>query len=666
MEYNIDEKFKEIFPKLDYNLTGIQKDSIQKVVVERKNTLAIIPTGGGKSAIYWLSGKILGGITLVISPLISLMEEQSEKLNENNCTTFMLHGQENVKEQYSKLIDLANKNYSPDFIFVSPERLATDGMIEYCLKKRKKDIKLIVIDEVHCVSQWGDSFRPFYKRINSFINDAFENEKEKPRILALTATLNPKEIKDICSEFDINSKDIIRAETLIRKEINLQIFKFNKEDEKEEKLWELCKLHKGEKILVYVYKKYYGRGVEDLAQKAEERGLNSICFHGDMSAEERKDIIKRYKNNEIDIVFATNAFGMGIDISDIRVVIHYMIPESIEQYYQEIGRAARDAKQGGTAIAYLLYSNKNVDVKKEFFINSSYPKPEKLIETYKKITNGKSGINTLFYFQDEDIQECLQYYLNIGLIEIVGKGFSDFKFIQNCEDEYINNVLAKSPIKTIKLVLKNNPDIEPKELIERTYEAIIADKIKLSKLPDKILLINVKEPEINEEKLKQILQDIEEKKKYRNDLLDYFVSRLENDLSSIQLHQEIARYLGVDKHQLNKIYTTSKGDLVRSKSEVIIANLLYEHHIKYNYEEKLFYSDTKWIEPDFTIYLKDGTKIYWEHLGLIGTEEYDNRWMEKLEIYENNFPGRLRKTYESGALTDASLKIIKEIKSMEE
>ena len=664
MEYNIDEKFKEIFPKLNYNLTEIQKDSIQKVVLERKNTLAIIPTGGGKSAIYWFSGKILGGITIVISPLISLMEEQAEKLNENNCTTFMLHGQGNTKEQHAKLIELANKNYTPDFIFISPERLATDGMIEYCLKKRSENIKLIVIDEVHCVSQWGDSFRPFYKTISSSINDIFKNEK--PRILALTATLNPKEIKDICTEFDINFKDIIRAKNLIRKEINLQIFKFNKEDEKEEKLWKLCQLHKGEKILVYVYKKDYRRGVEDLARKAKKRRLNSICFHGDMSAEERKNIIKRYKNNEIDIVFATNAFGMGIDISDIRIVIHYMIPESIEQYYQEIGRAARDAKQGGTAIAYLLYSNKNVDVKKKFFIDSSYPKPEKLIETYKKITNSKSGINTLFYFQDDDIRECLQYYLNAGLIEIICKGFSDFKFVQDCEDEYINNVLEKSPIKTIKLVLKNNPDIKPKELIEKTYEAIIEDRIKLSKLPDKILLINVKEPEITEEKLRQILQEIEEKKKYRNNLLDYFVSLLENNLSSIQLHQEIARYLGVDKHQLNKIYTTSKGDLVRSKSEVIIANLLYEHHIEYNYEEKLFYSDTKWIEPDFTIHLKDGTKIYWEHLGLIGTEEYDNRWMEKLEIYESNFPGRLRKTYESGALTDASLKIINEIKLMEE
>ncbi|MGN1301456.1 MAG: RecQ family ATP-dependent DNA helicase [Clostridia bacterium] len=664
MEINVQEKLIEIFPKLQFELSDMQKKSIENVVVKEKNTLSILPTGGGKSLIYWLSGKILNGITIVVSPLIALMEEQAEKLEKNNCVTFLLHGQGNLKEQNSNLIKIAKGKFTPDFIFISPERLATDGMLEYCLKQRSCDIKLIVIDEVHCVSQWGESFRPFYKRINDFINNIFENNSEKAKILALTATINPKEINDICNEFKIETKDVIRDEALIRKEITLNISKFIKEDDKEEKLWNLFKLHRGEKILVYVYRKFYKRGVEELSKKANEMGFNSVYFHGDMQAEERKDIIDKYKKNEIDIVFATNAFGMGIDIEDIRVVIHYMIPETIEQYYQEIGRAARDANKGGTARAYLLYSNKNIEVKRQYFIDASYPNKEELIETYNEISNNKVGINTLKYFENDKIRECFPYFLEAGLIDIVCKGFSDFKNVEKIEDEYINDILKKTPMPIMQIVLSRNPEVNPKELVERFYEDIITGKIKLTKQQDKLLIINVKVAELTESKLNEILEGIEKKKEYRNNLLNYFVALLESNLNSIQLHQEIAKYLGVNKHQLNKIYTTSKGDLVRSKSEVIIANLLYEHNIRYEYEEKLFYNNKNHIEPDFTIYLNNGEKLYWEHLGMIGQEEYDKRWLEKLDIYEKYFAGKLKVTYESAALTDATLKLVKEIKEM--
>ncbi len=345
---NIDEAFKNNFPKLaqkfeenQFAIKEFQKTVISNVI-ERGNTLCIMPTGGGKSLIYWMSGILSGGITIVISPLISLIDEQSEKIAEQGFEVLTIHGGMDSAKQAKVLTDFANKIINPKFIFVSPEKIATDGLFEYCIRERKKEITLLAIDEVHCVSQWGTSFRPFYKRIPVFLDCLYDDSEDKPKILALTATLNPKEVVDICIEFKIDKSNIIRDNLLMRSEISLKVLQFSNENEKEDKLWDIIKIHKNEKILIYVYRIGSERGVEKLADKANEKGYKSVCFHGEMTAKERKEIIDRYKNNEINVIFATNAFGMGIDIPDIRVVIHFMIPESVEQYYQEVGRAARD------------------------------------------------------------------------------------------------------------------------------------------------------------------------------------------------------------------------------------------------------------------------------------------------------------------------------------
>ena len=199
---NIDLEFNNHFPVLskefeenNYALKDFQKRVITNVV-EKDNTLCIMPTGGGKSLIYWLSGVLMGGITIVISPLIALIDEQTEKIRNQGFDVLSIHGGMSSSKQEETLIDFANGKLTPKFIFVSPEKIATDGLFEYCLKKRKDEIKLLVIDEVHCVSQWGTSFRPFYKRIPDFLERIYENSEDKPRTLALTATLNPKEVVD--------------------------------------------------------------------------------------------------------------------------------------------------------------------------------------------------------------------------------------------------------------------------------------------------------------------------------------------------------------------------------------------------------------------------------------------------------------------------------------
>lgn len=641
--HNLDDNFKSWFPKCNYALSNLQKKAIANVL-DNGNTLCIMPTGSGKSTVYWMTGLELDGITIVVSPLTALISEQAEKIAEHGYDVLAIYGGIPVTKQVKLLKDVANGTLTPKFIFLSPEKLATDGFLEHCLKQRRSDIKLLVIDEVHCVSQWGISFRPFYKRIPAFMDFIFGADNWA-KVLALTATLNPKEIVDICNSFKIEKHNIIKQDLLMRSEIQLHVKKFVTEDEKEEKFWSLINIHQNEKILVYVYRKYSKRGVEDLCREAIERGYKATFFHGDMDSTDRSKIITQFKQNEVNIVFATNAFGMGIDIPDIDVVIHFMIPESVEQYYQEVGRAARN---GRGANAYLLYSNKNIDVKRRYFIDQSFPTEEKLREVYKKVAT-KVGYTPLPYFEDEEIQQCLPYYLESGLIAIKCKGFADMKSVSDIKNptlaQYFDSTKTKAFVRTLKV---NN--IEPYNLSSLVYEEWRCDRLKVSKPLDRRLILDVKRADIDDATMAVMLADINDKKAYKHELLDYFVYVLENTSGSLELHQEIAKYLGTEKHFLNRIYKTLDGNTVRSKSEVIICNMLYHAGIPYKYEEKLFYAPGKWIEPDFTIEI-DGKTYYWEHVGMLGCESYDLRWAQKLSIYRKYYPDQLIKTYENGNLS---------------
>ena len=192
----IDKTFSVHFSEVGPEVRPIQRKVI-RAILDGHNTLALMPTGSGKSLCYWVAGKALGGITLVISPLTALIDEQSQKLTGHGCRVFTLHSGINTREQYKELTALYQQQERPDFIFLSPERLATDGFLEYVLKSIRKQIKLVVVDEAHCISQWGLDFRPFYKEIPHSL-DAIFQETERPTVLCLTATLNPKDREQIC------------------------------------------------------------------------------------------------------------------------------------------------------------------------------------------------------------------------------------------------------------------------------------------------------------------------------------------------------------------------------------------------------------------------------------------------------------------------------------
>lgn len=654
----IQKKFEQLFPAeaKKYPLKPFQCEVINNVIANG-NTLCIMPTGGGKSLIYYLSGLLCGGVTIVVSPLIALIGDQELKLRELGYNTLSLHSGVSSEKQLELLKKFAQREINPRFIFVSPEKLATDGFFEYCIRYRKDDIKLVTIDEVHCVSQWGLQFRPFYKDIPIFLTKVFGNCI--PKVLALTATLNPKELTDIIDSFHIGRKNILRDRSFMRSEITLKIIKCVDENQKEEKLWELLKIHKNEKILVYVYRVHGKRCVEDISHKANiEHGAKSAYFHGEMSAKKRQEVIEKFKRDDVNIVFATNAFGMGIDIKDIRVVIHFMLPESLEQYYQEVGRAARDKK---AANAYFLYSEKNIDIKRNFFIDKSFPSRQMLEDVFSRIFKPQKGLQTLDYFDDEDTAKCLQYYITVGLVRIVAKGFGHIKELTCISNAELKQVFDSTKTKLlITSMKKSGKRID--EIINLVYSAIVRNEASIVKL-DKSLVVDVIESELSNNDLDLIEYDIEIKKKYKYDLLDYFIYVINNSENSIELHQEIGRYLGADKESLERIYPTEKGDLVRSKSEVIIANQLFYSGLEYEYEKELKHSNGS-MRPDFTVKTPSGNIYYWEHLGMLGTDEYDKTWLYKKEIYDNQFRGKLKITYEGITINNSVMQLINDLKEL--
>lgn len=659
MTTNAVEVFEKEFPALSsqFSLKPFQEKVINQVI-SNGSTLAVMPTGGGKSLIYWISAKALKGTCLVVSPLIALIDEQAEKLTAEGCNVLAIHGGMGASEQMKQLKAFAKGETNPDFIFVSPERMATDGFFEYCISLQKDKIKLVVIDEVHCISQWGFDFRPFYKHIPVFLNSVFSNHR--PKVLGLTATINPRELIDITNDFQIDKKSILKDDVLLRFDIDLKVEKLTNEEEKRERLWEIIEDHKDEKVLVYLYRKYHKGGVEDLCEIASQKGLTALSFHGDMTSSERQRIISEYRDGATNLVFATNAFGMGIDIPNIRVVIHFMLPESIEQYYQEIGRAGRDQKG---ATAYMLYSNKNVQVRKTHFIDKSFPKENEVIELFTKATNNEVGKKTLQYFAEEDLQTTLPYFLNCNAISIDGKGFTSLKVFKTNTNSRLKSIVESSRTGMVIPVLAKpeNQNLSCKDFFNISYKALVDDQATLSKNLDKCLIINATETELTADQLDNIIKETARKREYKHNLLDFLVYLLDNFDGSNSLHQEIGRYLGVNKHLLSKIHKTESGIWVRSKSEVIIANILYRSNIDFQYEEKLYYTNTQWKEPDFTI-RHNGKTWYWEHLGLLGDEQYNENWQEKKQIFkELGVFDSVITTTESAVLSDKANDLIKKI-----
>ena len=342
----------------------LQEDIILSIL-NGKDTLALMPTGGGKSLCYQVPALYLEGLCLVISPLIALMKDQVENLRKKNITAYAIYAGMNRKDVINTLTVAANSNCK--FLYVSPERLETTLFKEYL---PSLPINLIAVDEAHCISQWGYDFRPPYLRIA-----ALRKDLPKIPVLALTASATPDIQKDICDKIEFKSHQVFQ-QSFDRPNLSYSVFK---EDASIAKLIDILQKVKGSSI-VYCRSR---RKTQEVALELKAQKINAEFYHAGLSAEERGTRQESWKNNQLQVIVCTNAFGMGIDKPDVRTVIHLGIPDCLENYYQEAGRAGRDGKK---SYAVLLYNQNELNELREQ-VEKRFPTVEEIKNVYQAIAN---------------------------------------------------------------------------------------------------------------------------------------------------------------------------------------------------------------------------------------------------------------------------------------
>ena len=342
------------------------QEEIVDSVIYGHDTFAVLPTGGGKSICFQVPGLALEGLTIVVSPLIALMQDQVNNLNEKGIKSIMVASSMSYRE-----IDIALDNVrfgSVSFLYTSPERLKSSLFIE---RFKQMNISLIVVDEAHCVSEWGHDFRPSYRDIK----DLREYHPEAP-IIALTASATPEVQDDIIQQLELKEPKLFKG-SVTRDNI---AYKVVATENKKAAILEFCNLNRKDSGIVYCQTR---KSVKDVVRQLRTQNISAGMYHGGMTNEDRTYMLDLWMNNQINVMVATNAFGMGIDKPDVRFVLHYEIPNNLEAYYQEAGRAGRD---GSHAQAIALWERSDIQLMHDKLLQK-YPAPDRIREIYNAICN---------------------------------------------------------------------------------------------------------------------------------------------------------------------------------------------------------------------------------------------------------------------------------------
>jgi ATP-dependent DNA helicase RecQ len=351
-----------------FNLEGFRpgQEAVIHSIMNGRDTLAIMPTGAGKSLCYQLPALHLPGMTVVVSPLIALMKDQVDKLNDLGVNASQLNSALSHREQAETLNGLAEEH--PEFLLTTPERLADPEFLKALAAKK---IDLFVIDEAHCISQWGHDFRPAYLDLSNAIA-----QLGHPPVLALTATASPDVAADIVQQLHLRDANVIRT-GIYRPNLYYEVAPVEDEVDRVRLIFETLASTSGSGI-VYTATVLQA---DELTEVLRAAGENVERYHGRMRANDRHDVQERFMRGEVRVIIATNAFGMGIDKPDLRFVVHYNMPGSLDAYYQESGRAGRD----GDAARCLLLYQRNDKRTHVFFMAGRYPRFNDIAAVYASL-----------------------------------------------------------------------------------------------------------------------------------------------------------------------------------------------------------------------------------------------------------------------------------------
>ncbi|MEB9973855.1 DNA helicase RecQ [Bacillus cereus] len=369
------------------------QDETIKNVLDGKDTVCIMPTGGGKSICYQIPALVFEGTTLVISPLISLMKDQVDTLVQNGISATYINSSISIAEANQR-IQLAKQGHYK-LLYVAPERLDSMEFVDQLIDMK---IPMIAIDEAHCISQWGHDFRPSYLHIHRILDYL----PEKPLVLALTATATPQVRDDICNTLEINKENTIMT-TFERENLSFSVIKGQ---DRNAYLADYIRQNQKESGIIYTATR---KVVDQLYEDLMKAGVSVSKYHAGMSDSDRNEQQELFLRDEVSVMVATSAFGMGIDKSNIRYVIHYQLPKNMESYYQEAGRAGRD---GLDSTCILLYSSQDVQVQR-FLIDQSTGE-SRFSNELEKLQNMTDYCHTeqclqsfiLQYFGEEPKEDC--------------------------------------------------------------------------------------------------------------------------------------------------------------------------------------------------------------------------------------------------------------------
>lgn len=451
----------------------------QKKVVEsllnRNDTVAIMPTGAGKSICFQIPALLFEGVTLVISPLISLMKDQVDSLRQLGIAAVYINSSVSKAQLYKDLQDISAGFYK--IIYIAPERLTSEYLPD---SFKNLNISMVAVDEAHCLSQWGHDFRPSYRNILNFTNSL----RIKPIISAFTATATPEVKTDIINLLGLKQPNVF-VTGFDRPNLYFSVLRG---EVKDKFVIDYVKKHQDEAGIIYVGTR---KDVDALQVLLEIKGIKAGRYHAGMTDEERNQMQEDFLYDNLSVMVATNAFGMGIDKPNVRYVIHYNMPKNMEAYYQEAGRAGRDGLSGN---CILLYSPQDTQLQKFLISKSTESEIRQQLE-YKRLQSMVDYCHTpqclrafiLHYFGEFDVEEhcdnCSNCKLEGELIDIT----IDAQKVLSC----VYRMHERFGVKMIAEVLKGSKSAKVKQFnFERLSTYGLMKDRKLKDISDLILRLS--------------------------------------------------------------------------------------------------------------------------------------------------------------------------------